>query len=146
MAKFFTEEGLKKLKEELKYLKTTKTKEIAEMLKYAASFGDLKENAGYHEAKDRQSFLLGRIAELECIVNDAIIYEKKKTSDIQICSQIIISIDGKEEKMQVVAPGESNILENKISYESPLGKNLLGKKVGDEFKFKEMKIKILEVD
>jgi len=150
MAEYFTEEGLKKLKEELNYLKTTKTKEIAELLKYAASFGDLKENAGYHDAKDRQAFLLGRIEELENVVNNAVVYEKKVTDAVQIGSSVVLLLDGKEEKMEIVAPGESDILKNKISYESPLGQKLIGQKVGKEFTLKtgeeNLQVKILKID
>ena len=150
MAEYFTKEGLKKLRDELEYLKTTKTKEIAELLKYAASFGDLKENAGYHDAKDRQAFLLGRIEELENIVHNAVIYEKKAGDEIQVGSSVVLLLDGKEEKMELVAPGESDILKNKISYESPLGQKLIGQKVGKTFTLKtgseNLEVKVLKVD
>lgn len=149
MTQYFTAEGLKKLKEELKYLKTTKTKEIAALLKYAASFGDLKENAGYDDAKDRQAFLLGRIAELEAIINSAVVHEKKDTDKIQIGSEVLILFDGKEERYNIVAPGEADILKNKMSYQSPLGQKLIGQKVGVKFNFKAgnktIKVEILEI-
>jgi len=149
MVQYFTKQGLQKLRDELHELKTKKTKEISDLLKYAASFGDLKENAGYDDAKDRQSWLIRRIKELESIVNNAMISEKIETDEVQIGSEIVILFDGKQEKYYVVAPGEANILKNKISYESPLGKELIGQKIGKEFNFKggskEVKIKILEI-
>jgi transcription elongation factor GreA len=149
MIEYLTAEGLKKIKEELHELKTTKTKEIADMLKYAASFGDLKENAGYDEAKERQSWLIRRIMELETIIGNAKIYEKKDGDSIQVGSKISILLDGATEDMEIVAPSESNILTSKISYQSPLGQKLIGKKVNDEFYFGEedgkIKVKILKI-
>jgi transcription elongation factor GreA len=158
MVQYFTEEGLQKLKDELHELKTKKTKEIAELLKYAASFGDLKENAGYDDAKERQSWLLRRIAELESIVHTAIIKEKVDENIVQVGSKIkILFVDkpasakgfgeAREEEYEIVAPGEADVLHNKISYESPLGKELIGKKINSEFSFgpKNIKIKILSV-
>jgi transcription elongation factor GreA len=149
MVEYFSAEGIKKLKEELEYLKTVKTKEIAELLKYSASFGDLSDNAGYSDAKDRQAFLVRRVAELKAILGDAVVYERKETDKIQIGSNVEILLDDETEKMDIVAPGESDILKNKISYQSPLGKKLMGKKEGDEFKFKtaekKTKVKILKV-
>ena len=150
MVQYFTEKSLKKLKEELYELKTKKTKEIAEMLKYAASFGDLKENAGYDEAKDRQAFLLGRIEQLEFAINDAVVVEKKEGVGIQVGSEILILFGGKKEKYHIVAPGEADILKNKLSYQSPLGQQLIGKKSGEEFNYeirdKKIKVKILEIE
>lgn len=150
MVQYFTRKGLQKLKDELHDLKTKKTKEIADLLKYAASFGDLKENAGYDDAKERQSWLLRRIAELESIVNNAIVKEKEGTDKVQIGSKIKILFDGKEENYEIVAPGESDILNNRLSYESPLGKNLMAKESGNEFDFqsgaKKVKIKIISIN
>lgn len=150
MPQYFTKEGLEKLKEELNELKTVKMKEAIKLLNYAASFGDLKENAGYHDARDRLAFLRGRVAELEAAINEAIVYKGKDEGKVGVGSEILILMDGKEEKFYIVAPGEANILKNKISYESPLGKKLVGQKVGVEFNFEiggnKMKIKILEVN
>ena len=149
MSEYFSEEGIKKLKDELIYLKTTKTKEIADLLRYAASFGDLKENAGYDDAKDRQAFLVRKIKELEDTVNTALVYEKKDSDKVQVGSQIVIILDEIEERLSIVAPSVSDILKGKLSYESPLGKKLLGRKKGDEFEFsidgKKTKVKITEV-
>ena len=65
MVQYFTKDGLQKLKDELHYLKTTKNKEIVKLIAEAAAFGDLKENAAYHDARDKMSFLRMRVAELE---------------------------------------------------------------------------------
>ena len=149
MTQYFTKEGLQKLKDELHELKTTKNKEIVKLIAEAAAFGDLKENSAYHDARDKMSFLRMRVAELEGAINEAVIKENDGTNNIQIGSEVTILFDGDEQKYQIVAPGEANILQNKISYHSPLGQQLLGKKVGQEFDFiggnKKVKIKILEI-
>jgi len=149
MVQYFTKEGLQKLKDELHYLKTTKNKEIVKLIAEAAAFGDLKENAAYHDARDKMSFLRMRIAELEGAINEAVIREKDGTNKIQIGSEIIILFDGEKQNYQVVAPSEANILKNKISYQSPLGEKLIGREAGKEFDFqagnKKIKVKILEI-
>lgn len=149
MVQYFTKEGLQKLKDELHYLKTTKNKEIVKLIAEAAAFGDLTENAAYHDARDKMSFLRMRVAELEGAINEAVVKEKDGTGKIQIGSEIKILFDGNEEKYQVVAPGEADILKNKLSYQSPLGEKLIGQKIGKEFNFqsrnKKVKIKILEI-
>jgi len=149
MTQYFTAEGLKKLKEELHYLKTTKNKEIIKLISEAAAFGDLKENASYHDARDKMAFLRMRIAELEGAINEAVISEKQETGKVQIGCEVLILVDGKEEKYHIVSSGESDILKNKMSYQSPLGQKLIGKIVGDEFDFQggsqKIKVKILEI-
>jgi len=149
MAQYLTAEGIKKLKEELEYLKTVETKKIVALLKYAASFGDLKENAGYDDAKDRQAFLVRKIKELEAVINDAIICEKNCEAVVQIGSEILILFGEEKEKFHVVAPAESDILKNKLSYQSPLGQKLIGLAANDEIDFesagKKIKVKILEI-
>ena len=94
-----------------------------------------------------------RIAELEGAINEAIIKEKDGSDKIQIGSEIRILFDGEEQNYHVVAPSESDILKNKISYQSPLGQKLIGQTLGKEFDFgvpsgsgaKKVKIKILEI-
>jgi len=139
---YFTAEGIKKLREELHHLKTVEVKEIAALLKYAASFGDLKENAGYDDAKERQAALFERISELEGVVNTAMVYERKETDKIQIGSSISVLLAGEKQEFQIVAPAESDVLNNRISYQSPLGQKLIGKKINDEFFFGDEKIKV----
>lgn len=149
MAQYFTAEGLKKLKEELHELKTKEMRKVVKLIAEAAAFGDLKENSAYHEARNTKSFLLGRIEQLENAINEAIVVTKKEGGKIQVGSEINILMDGKKETYHIVAPGEANILKNRLSYESPLGKNLVDRGVQEEFDFevngKKLKIKILKV-
>lgn len=149
MTQYFTKEGLQKLKDELHYLKTTKNKEIVKLIAEAAAFGDLKENSAYHDARDKMSFLRMRIQELEGAINEAVIKEKGDNESVQIGSKVKILFDKEEMEYEVVAPGEANILENKISYKSPLGMQLLNQKPGKEFDFmagnKKIKVKVLGI-
>ena len=150
MVQYFTKEGLQKLKDELHYLKTTKNKEIVKLIAEAAAFGDLKENASYHDARDKMAFLRMRIAELEGAINEAIVKEKTESSAAQIGSEVKILFGGNCETYIITAPAEADVLKNKISYQSPLGKKLIGQEAGKEFDFeingKKNKIKILEVN
>lgn len=149
MAQYLTREGLQKLKDELHELKTVKIPENIKLIKHAAAEGDLKENAGYHDARERKVWLLRRITELEHAINDAVIYEKKVGDKVQIGSTVNIEMDGAKEMYEIVSPGEANILENKMSYQSPLGLQLMNRKVGDEFGYqigdRKMKVKILRI-
>lgn len=147
--KKLTKEGLKKLQEELDYLKNVRRKEIVKRIREAAALGDLKENAGYHAAKEDQAFTEGKIKSLTDIVNQAEVIEKKG-DQIQPGSLVCLeSKDGKE-KYQVVEPEEADIMSGKISTESSLGKALLGKKKGDSVDFETpgglRKFKITKVD
>lgn len=149
MAQYFTEEGLKELKEELKRLKTVEVKRVTKLIAEAAAFGDLKENAAYHDARNMKSFLLGRIEQLENAINDAIIIKKKEDGKIQVGSRVVIIFDGKKETYHIVAPGEADILKNKLSYQSPLGQKLMGQVTGNEFNYEvkgnKMKVKVVSV-
>ena len=133
-----TKEGLKKLKDELEHLKTTRRQEVAQRLKEAISYGDLSENSEYEEAKNEQAFVEGRILELEQKVKNAkIIAEKKlirRGKEIDIGSKITVrnKTDRDEpETYTIVGSTEADPLEHKISNESPIGRALLGKKKGD---------------
>ena len=149
MAQYLTKEGLKKLKDELHELKTVKIPENIKLIKYAAAEGDLKENAGYHDARERKVWLLRRIAELENTINDTIIYEKKDSDKVEIGSLVTIMMDKQKETYEMVAPGEADILQNRMSYQSPLGQRLMNKKIGGEFHYeirdRKMKVKILKI-
>ncbi|MSU54905.1 MAG: transcription elongation factor GreA [Candidatus Staskawiczbacteria bacterium] len=149
MAQYFTKKALKELQDELHELKTVKIPENIKLIKYAASEGDLKENAGYHDARERKVWLLRRIKELEDAINDSVILEKSSSDKVQISSLVTINMDGNQETYEIVAPGSADILKNKMSYQSPLGQLLMGKKVGDEFTYevrsKKMKVKIIKV-
>ena len=149
MPQYFTKEGLQKLKDELHELKTVKIPENIKLIKYAAAEGDLKENAGYHDARERKRFLLMRQEELEGAINDSVIIDKKDSGKVSIGCTVEIAMDGKKETYEIVAPTESDILKNKMSYQSPLGQKLMNRKVGEEFGYeireKKMRVKIVKI-
>lgn len=149
MVQYFTKQGLEKLKDELRRLKTVENKKIVKLIAEAAAFGDLKENSAYHDARDKMAFLRMRIAELESAINEAVVKEKSDADAVEIGSKVKIIFGKSEEEYEIVAPSEADILKNKISYESPLGKMLVGKKTGNEFDFtagnKTVKVKIISI-
>lgn len=130
-----TQEGLEQIEEELRELKTVKRKELAERLKVAISYGDLKENSEYHSAKDDQAHMETRILALERILKRARVVNADSVdlNEVSVGSYVILNDIEYAERIEyrIVGPAEANVAENKISYESPLGKGLLGKKVGD---------------
>ncbi|MDD5623746.1 MAG: transcription elongation factor GreA [Candidatus Peribacteraceae bacterium] len=133
-----TKEGLKKLTEELTYLKTTRRKEVAQRLKEAISYGDLSENSEYEEAKNEQAFVEGRILELERKIKNAKIIADKKTDhrgkEVEIGSSVTVRNKTTREEPEtytIVGATEADPIERKISNESPLGKAFLGKKKDD---------------
>lgn len=146
---YITKQGLEELKKKLDYLRTVKVKEIAALIRHTASFGDLKENAAYHDAKDKQAFLQGEIKELEARINNAKVIEKGSSGKIEIGSQVTLLLDGNEEKMEIVSPAQSDPLKGKVSYEAPLGRQILNKLVNDEFEVdingNKLSCKILKV-
>lgn len=143
MIKYLTPEGLKKIKKELDYLINVKRKEIAERIRHAASFGDLSENAAYDEAKDAQGFLEGKIRRLKTVLSQAQVIKKEKSEKVQIGSIVHIkSENNKERKFQIVGSEEVDIMNGKISQESPIGSALLGKSKGKKIKIKTPEGKI----
>ena len=150
MTQYLTKEGLEKIKKELDHLKNVKRKEIAKTLQHAASFGDLKENFAYHQAKDDQAFLEGRILDLERIIREAKIIEKKASNKVQIGSVVELSAGKKNQKFQIVGSKESDPTKDKISFESPLGQALLGKSPGEKVEVDspegKIKYKIIKIE
>ncbi|MCX6761141.1 MAG: transcription elongation factor GreA [Candidatus Nealsonbacteria bacterium] len=130
MTKYLTPEGLEKLKKELDNLKNVKRKEVSEKISFSASFGDLKENAAYDTAKEEQGFIEGRIAELEQVLNQAKVLKKNVGGMVQLGSIVLVSCYNKKERFQIVEPEEADIDKGKISYKSPLGGVLFGKRKG----------------
>lgn len=130
---FITKEGLDKLKKELGDLKNVKRKEIAWRIQEAKELGDLSENAEYAEAKNEQSFIEGRISELENILrNVTIIDEQKRDNDkVTLGSKIKVKFDGRQLTFVIVGPDEISPEEGKISHQSPIGRAFLGKKIGE---------------
>lgn len=125
-----TIEGKNELETELTEL-VAKRSEIAEKIANARDYGDLSENAEYDAAREEQSMLETRIAELEDILKNADIIKPTKSSTIKIGSTVVLE-NGKKVTYKVVGPVEANPLEGKISNESPIGAALMGKKVGDK--------------
>jgi transcription elongation factor GreA len=132
-AVYVTEEGLKKLEEELNFLRNEKREEVAQRLHEAMEDGELIENAEYEAAKNEQAFVEGRILELEHMISVARVIEKSKSKDmVTIGSTVVVKEDGqKSETYTIVGAAEANPKAGLISNESPLGQALLEKKVGD---------------
>lgn len=132
MTKLVTQEGYKKLKDELEHRKTTVRQEIAQAIKEAKEQGDLSENAEYSEAKRQQTENETRIAQLEVMIKEAQIVEHDKTSDVvEIGSSVDVKFNGSEITFHIVGSNEADPAGNKISNESPIGKAFMGKKKGD---------------
>ena len=131
-----TEEGLKKLENELDELKTVKRKEVAEKIKVALSFGDLSENSEYDEAKNEQAILEGRIAEIENQLKNVRVLDETdiNTEDVHVGSTVTVRMKGKKTDVtyQIVGSTEADPLGGRISDESPIGKALIGHKVGEQ--------------
>ncbi len=127
-------QGLEKLKQQLKELKTIKRKEIAEAIQTAKEHGDISENAEYAEAKEKQNLLEQQIAELEYTIKNAVIIDGKKASKtvVGIGSTVDIECDGQKISFTIVGANEASPEEGKISNESPIGRACFGKKVGDK--------------
>ncbi|AKN33017.1 transcription elongation factor GreA [Clostridium carboxidivorans P7] len=130
-----TYEGVKKLESELEYLKTVKRKEITEKIKVALSFGDLSENSEYDEAKNEQAFVEGRIIQLENMLKNATIVDESEIPlDVVSVGSIVKVKDydfDEEVEYNIVGSAEADPMNNKISNESPVGRGLVGKKIGD---------------
>jgi transcription elongation factor GreA len=131
---YVTSKGLKKLKEELEFLRTVKRKEVAQRLHEAMEDGELIENAEYEAAKNEQAFVEGRILELDHLIAQAKVIERGKSKDrVQIGSTVTVKEDRKKpEVFTIVGAAEANPKEGLISNESPLGRALLDHKVGDK--------------
>jgi transcription elongation factor GreA len=128
-----TQEGLDHLKEELKEIKEVKRPEVIARIKSAQELGDLSENAEYQSAKEDQSFIEGRLQELELMIKSAKVIEKNRNTDIiGIGSKVTVDIDGDTLTYDIVGPTESDIDNNKISSESPVARALMGHTKGDK--------------
>lgn len=131
--RILTQEGLDKLKIELENLKVNKRKEVSDRIKNAKEFGDLSENAEYQEAKEEQSFVEGRILELESIIKSSMVADNKQESDIvSIGSTVKVEKDGYISQFTIVGSTEADPANNRISVESPLGAAFIGAKTGQE--------------
>lgn len=148
-----TYEGVKKLEDELEYLKSTKRKEITEKIKVALGYGDLSENSEYDEAKNEQAFVEGRIVQLENMLRNAEVVDETDTDNdkVNVGSTVkVFDYEFDEEvEFHIVGSAEADPIENKISNESPVGSALIGKRTGDEVEVAipdgVSKYKVLEV-
>jgi transcription elongation factor GreA len=130
-----TKEGLLKLERELDKLKSEKRREVAERIKSAIGYGDISENSEYEDAKNEQAFLEGRIITLEKMLKNAKVADSDVgTSVVNVGLTVVLKDMEVSDTVQytIVGPAESDVFENKISYESPVGKALMGKSVGNE--------------
>ena len=143
-----------KMKAELDYLETERTREVAEQLKEARSFGDLSENSEYDEAKSEQGKLYSKIAELHSILENAEIVEAE-TVEMGVvglgCKVTVLDLEfNDEEVFQIVGSQEADPMSGKISDESPVGRGLIGHKEGETVVVKapagEMQFRILTVE
>ena len=137
---YLTKEKFEELQQELQTLTHERRKEVAEQLEYAKSLGDLSENGEYHEARDEQAKVEARIAQLEHLLKHAEIIKHKKGDTIEAGSTVTIQ-KGKEDKQiyELVGSEEADMSAGRLSYDSPLGQALIGKKKGEVFVFETPK-------
>lgn len=146
-----TKEGFEKLKKELKELKETKRPKVLERLKKARSLGDLTESSEYSAAKEDLNLVERRIEEIETVLEKAEIAKPNQDNEIvQVGSRVKVIMDGREEEFLIVGELEGDPVNKKISYNAPLGKALIGKKVGDAVEVitpsKKIKYKIIGIN
>ena len=132
---YFTEEGLQKIKDELKHLKSVERPSISQQIAEARDKGDLSENAEYDAAKEAQGLLELKISKLETLLANSRVVDESEldTSKVLILSKVRIKniANGAEMEYTIVSEKEANMQEKRISVESPIAKGLLGKKVGE---------------
>lgn len=130
---FLTREGQSKIEAELNYLREVKRPEIAERIKMSKEFSDTVDNAEFEEAKNEQAFVEGRIRTLEKIIANAVIIESDHNHEtVRMGSRVtVLSSDGEREEYTIVGSAEANPRQGKISNESPVGRALLGRKLGE---------------
>ena len=138
MAKEFkiTSLRLADLEKELNYLRTTREREIAEMIAEARSYGDLSENSEYDAAKNEQAKLYGRIAEIEDILAHAVIIEDENAASGRVglgCTITVEDANGKLATYKITGSQEANPMQGKLSDDSPFGRAVVGKGIGDTF-------------
>ena len=130
---YLTKEGVEKLKAELEDLVKVQRPKVASELKEAKEYGDLSENASWDAAKDHQSFIEGRIAELEHIMRNVVVIKAPKSSQkVSIGSTVHLDIENGKQIYTIVGSTEANPTEGRISNESPIGQALMGKAKGEE--------------
>jgi len=149
-----TAEGLSKLENEVEQLKVVRRKEVAEKIKQALAFGDLSENSEYDEAKNEQAQVEARIAQIEGMLKLARVVDESaiSTDAVGIGTRVkLLDVEFEdEEEYSIVGSSEADPSQNRLSYESPVGKALIGKKVGDivdvDAPAGKIQFKILEIN
>ena len=131
-----TEEGRARLEKELEHLKTVRRPQVAERIRQAKELASTQNNAEYDDAKNDQAFVEGRILTLEKLIQDATIIDEEQAhhaSQVQIGSTVhLVDAEGKKQQYHIVGSAEADPKSGRISNESPVGRSLLGKRVGDD--------------
>ena len=150
---FLTEEGLKKLEEELQYLETERRAEVAARIQSAKEEGDISENAEYDDAKHEQAFVEGRIMTVRAMIRNAQLIENNGPSDeVRLGSHVSVLEEGLDEPelYHIVGSAEVDPLNGRVSNESPIGQALMGQRVGAVVSYQapagEIKLTILDID
>ncbi|WP_405105891.1 transcription elongation factor GreA [Paenibacillus sp. FSL K6-1217] len=129
-----TPDGLKRLEEELETLKSVKRREVAERIKVAIGYGDISENSEYEDAKNEQAFIEGRVLTLEKMLRNARIINSDEIVTDVVSIGVTVNVEDMEYgdimEYTIVGTAESDPLNNKISNESPVGRAIIGKKIG----------------
>jgi transcription elongation factor GreA len=145
-----TKEGLEKLKKELEELENNKRPKVIDRLQKARAMGDLSENSEYSAAKEELDLIERQITEMKAIVENAeVVQLSNDKQSINIGSTVVVEVNGIKDEYKIVGEFEANPVEKKLSHISPIGKALIGKKVGDEVEIDvpagKMKYKIIEI-
>lgn len=148
-----TKEGLDKMNDELEFLKTYKRQEVSERIRQAIEFGDISENSEYEDAKNEQAFTEGKIMTLEKMLRNIRLIEEQHIDLHRVSLGCKVGIEDTKTKERfyytIVGTAEANPLDNKISNESPVGRSMMGKKIGEKFDVTspdgKMKFKILSI-
>ena len=133
-----TRRRLQELEEELNYLKTTREREIADMIAEARSYGDLSENSEYDAAKNEQAQLYGRIAEIQDVLSYAVIIDDENEATGRVglgCTVTVEDANGNQNSYRITGSQEANPMEGKLSDDSPFGRAAVGKSVGETFTY-----------
>lgn len=127
-----TREGLEKIKQELSSLQTVKRPAVIERIQTARSLGDLSENSEYDDARNEQSFVEGRIQELQDMIKKAKVVSKKLTNgEAGLGSTVVCEVENEKESYELVSSAEADPVSGKVSIDSPLGRGLIGRKKGE---------------
>ncbi len=149
---YLTKEKFEELQKELDFLKKVKRKEVADDLEFAKSLGDLSENAEYHEARETQAAVEDRISKLELVLTSAEIVTPHHSTIVEVGSTVHVkkSTEKVEKIYKLVGSEETDMASGKISFKSPLGQSMLGKKKDDDFVVKtpsgEVKYVIVSIE